>query len=305
MYDLIGDTHGHADALEQLLKKMGYTKKNGCYSHPGRQVIFLGDFLDRGPRIRELLGIVHPMLDSGAAVAVMGNHELNALAFHTPRPGVPGEFLRPHTPSNRCQHGATVEQLGAEELRFHLGWIRALPFWLDLEGLRVIHACWDERARRVVAAGLDSHGGVTDGFLHAACTPGGPLFAPTEVLLKGKEARLPEGVSFLDADGHERRSVRTRWYLAPGGHTYRTYALQTVEVPSDAPLEPEVVAAALPYPASEKPVFIGHYWLSSREPELLASNVACLDYSVAKDGFLCGYRWDGESVLDKAQFVRV
>ena len=86
MHDLIGDIHGHADALQQLLTKLGYAKHKGVYRHPDRQAIFLGDFIDRGPKIRETLEIVRPMIDSGTALAVMGNHELNALAFHTPDP---------------------------------------------------------------------------------------------------------------------------------------------------------------------------------------------------------------------------
>lgn len=60
MYDLIGDIHGHADALQQLLKKLGYYRQKGVYRHPDRQAIFLGDFIDRGPRIREMLEIVRP-----------------------------------------------------------------------------------------------------------------------------------------------------------------------------------------------------------------------------------------------------
>ena len=48
------------------------------------------------------------------------------------------------------------------------------------------------------------------------------------------------------------------------------------------------------YDASDKPCFIGHYWLSG-DPEPLAPNVACLDYSVAKNGKLVAYRWSGES----------
>jgi hypothetical protein len=65
------------------------------------------------------------------------------------------------------------------------------------------------------------------------------------------------------------------------------------------------VAAAEPYPATAKPVFFGHYWLSAERPERLAANVACLDYSVANGGFLCGYRWDGESTLIRESFVKV
>ena len=53
MYDLIGDIHGHADALQQLLGNLGYTQQKGGYRHPERRAIFLGDFIDRGPKIRE------------------------------------------------------------------------------------------------------------------------------------------------------------------------------------------------------------------------------------------------------------
>ena len=51
MYDLIGDIHGHAAELCQLLQQLGYAPDAlGTYRHPaGRQVIFVGDFIDRGP----------------------------------------------------------------------------------------------------------------------------------------------------------------------------------------------------------------------------------------------------------------
>ena len=52
-------------------------------------------------------------------------------------------------------------------------------------------------------------------------------------------------------------------------------------------------------------VLIGHYWLSPQKPEILAENVVCLDYSVAKGGFLCAYRWNGEQKLNNGHFVWV
>jgi predicted MPP superfamily phosphohydrolase len=94
MYDLIGDIHGHADELAQLLETLGYDKSRGVYRHSERKVIFLGDFIDRGPKIRQTLEIVRPMVEAGDALAVMGNHEFNALAYHTEDPDEPGKFLR-------------------------------------------------------------------------------------------------------------------------------------------------------------------------------------------------------------------
>jgi hypothetical protein len=121
--------------------------------------------------------------------------------------------------------------------------------------------------------------------------------------MKGKEGKLPDGASFQDKDGHVRTEIRTRWYLDPAGHTYRTYALQSDPISCDLSLDPAVIAAAAPYPTSAKPVFVGHYWLSAQQPRILAPNVACLDYSVAKDGFLCAYRWNGEQMLTNENFV--
>jgi hypothetical protein len=297
MYDLIGDIHGHADALLKLLKALGYARQKGVYRHPDRQAIFLGDFIDRGPQIRETLEIVRPMIDSGAALAVMGNHELNALAFHTPDPDKPGEHLRPHNEKNSHQHAETMRQVPAGELASYLAWFRTLPLWLELDGLRVVHACWDETRMAKIT------GPITDEFLYSACMPKKPLFEPVEAILKGKEATLPAGATFRDKDGHERTAARVKWYEAPHGHTYRTYAMVGEPVESDLPLPQEVIQAAAPYREDAKPVFVGHYWLKGPRPELLRRNIACVDWSVAKGGFLCAYRWDGERELDRGKFV--
>jgi hypothetical protein len=83
MFDIIGDVHGHADELEALLIKLGYQEINGAYNNPRRTVLFIGDYIDRGPKIRETLQIVKAMVDSNNAIALMGNHEYNALCFHS------------------------------------------------------------------------------------------------------------------------------------------------------------------------------------------------------------------------------
>jgi hypothetical protein len=305
MYDLIGDIHGHADELVQLLEKLGYRKEQGVYQHPERQVIFLGDFIDRGPKIRQVLEIVRPMVEEGRARAVMGNHELNALAFHTEDTNHAGTFLRKRTIKNIRQHGQTILQLNDKELEKALTWFRTLPMWLDLGDVRTVHACWDEQAISNISEAIKQYGGTTPSFLHSACKRGNPLFAAVEVVLKGKEGKLPSGATFQDKDGHVRTEIRTRWYLQPHGHTYRTYALQTDEIVCDIKLDDAVIAASAPYPASAKPVFVGHYWLSALRPEIMAENVACLDFSVAKGGHLCAYRWNGEQKLKNENFVWV
>lgn len=79
MFDQIGDIHGHAGALKRLLAKLGYSPEQRVYKHPDRRVIFLGDFIDRGPMIRKTPEIVRLVFNSGPALAVMGKHERSAL----------------------------------------------------------------------------------------------------------------------------------------------------------------------------------------------------------------------------------
>jgi hypothetical protein len=243
------------------------------------------------------------MIEEGHAFAVLGNHELNALAFHTEDPNKPGESMRRRTPKHVGQLRKTIEQLNSDELKFYLEWFRTLPLFLDLGEVRAVHACWDGRKIESIEQALAAHGGITASFLQAAYDKQNALFAPVDVVLKGKDALLPEGVSIRDKDGGRRTEISTRWYLSPAGHTFRTYALQTEQIDCEWALPQDVIDDAVPYAAWEKPVFVGHYWLSAPRPEILAENVACLDYSVAKGGFLCAYRHSGEQKLRDEKFV--
>ncbi len=304
MFDIIGDIHGHADELIVLLSELGYVERDGVYRHSDRRVIFLGDFVDRGPKIRQTLEIVRGMVETNAALTVMGNHELNAMAFHAPHPDGVGEYLRPHTAKNEKQHEQTLLQLSEAQLSDALAWFRSLPMWLELEGIRTVHACWDDTAIAQIEGHLQQSGGLTDEILASACLPGQPLFTSVEAILKGKEMKLPSGYSFRDKDGHERTKTRTRWFLDASGHTFGSYAM-TDELCCDIPLSDDIRESARPYNVTEKPVFLGHYWLKEATPKRLAQNVACVDYSVAKGGFLCAYRWNGEQELLDDNFVYV
>ncbi|WP_245574772.1 metallophosphoesterase [Gaetbulibacter saemankumensis] len=108
MIDLIGDIHGQADKLEELLLKLDYKKRDGVYSHTNRKVLFVGDYIDRGPKIRETLQIVKSMVDCGNAIALMGNHEYNALCFHFQE--TESGHLRKHLIKNIIQHYETQKQ---------------------------------------------------------------------------------------------------------------------------------------------------------------------------------------------------
>ncbi|MEZ6126013.1 MAG: metallophosphoesterase [Planctomycetaceae bacterium] len=303
MYDIIGDIHGHADELVELLSQLGYREDRDSFRHPHRKVVFCGDFIDRGPQIPEAVRIARSMVLHDAALAVMGNHEFNALAYHTEDPENPGQFLRPHDAHNQRQHASTVNQFQRSDLQHALNWFQTLPVALDLGNLRIVHACWSPADLQSINAALVEFGGMTDEFLKSAMTRNSDLFNSVECVLKGPELALPTGVTVTDKEGNVRKRVRIRWFDSPVQRSWSEYAL-----PSKNDLPPSYVpkmAAAVPYTADQPPVFFGHYWLPDDQPCPLKHNVACLDYSIAKGGFLTAYRFDGEQILLPEKFVTV
>ena len=298
-YDLIGDIHGYAGNLYLLLGLLGYDNRQGPFKHPkGRKVIFLGDYIDRGPEIRETLQIVKGMVDSGNALAIMGNHEFNALAYHTP--DGKGGYLRPHTEEKMAQHSATLEQIvqkDPEEWAMWLEWFSRLPLFLDLGDLRAVHAAWDDQAIEAFK-GIECLNGE---ILLEMATKKTPLNKFKEIVLNGQELDLPEGYVFSDKTGFSRKQIRTRWWMPMAGKTYRDVVFPDCDTVPRIPI-PDLKDQAS-YASDAPPVFIGHYWLpdgSSIEP--LEPNIACLDYSVAKGGGLTAYAWDGESALSADKF---
>ena len=79
-FDIIGDVHGCADELVELLRTLGYVERQGVWSHPsGRKAVFLGDLVDRGPRVPDVLQLVMRMVAAGHALAVPGNHDMKLM----------------------------------------------------------------------------------------------------------------------------------------------------------------------------------------------------------------------------------
>ena len=76
-FDIIGDVHGcHAELLS-LLDRLGYDTAADPIAHPeGRRAVFLGDLVDRGPGVCEVLDIAMSMVAAGSALCVAGNHEV-------------------------------------------------------------------------------------------------------------------------------------------------------------------------------------------------------------------------------------
>lgn len=88
-FDIIGDVHGCFAELVELLRRLGYevnrldgeavTAPFAAHHPDGRKALFLGDLVDRGPRIPDVLKLVMSMVESNSAICVPGNHDVKLL----------------------------------------------------------------------------------------------------------------------------------------------------------------------------------------------------------------------------------
>lgn len=285
--DFIGDIHGHADELKALLIDLGYNKTNGFYSHPeGRKVIFVGDFIDRGPQIIETLEVVKAMCDNGTAKAVMGNHEYNAILFHT-KNEKSGNYYRKHGEKEIHQHHKTLEEFKdkTEEWNEYIEWFKTLPLFIETENYRVVHAYWN---RNHVEFIKNNPIHWNDEWLEKVTKKGSKEYQVVEDLLKGKEYEVTDGHHFYDADNVKRNHCRIKWWYSTTG--FLTHDEYLIDCPTSLKgIEFIGIIEEIP---TDKPIFFGHYWLKDDNPEISNSNAICLDYSVAKNGHLASYSLD-------------
>ena len=307
-YDVIGDVHGHADKLEGLLRKMDYELIDGTWQHPERKAIFVGDLIDRGPRQVDSVMIAKRMVEGGHAYIVMGNHEFNAIAYATPHPNKPGDFLRTHWGKlgrkNRKQHKAFLTAVGKYSVRHKelITWFKTIPLWLEIDGLRIIHACWDLKSMEGLKSKLGPNQTVTDELMVTMSTKGHQDYHDLEILIKGPEIEMPDGFKYKDKDEIVRSSARYAWW-DPQASTFDVAA----RIPDnckavDGTPFPQLPAVPIPSGNPEPygdtiPLFFGHYWCTD-EDEIISDHAMCVDYSAGKGGPLKAYRWNGESKLD-------
>ncbi len=140
-FDIIGDVHGCADELVRLLRRLGYRQPSPrhAFRHPaGRRAVFVGDLVDRGPRVVQAARIAMRMVEGKSALCVPGNHELEFLSFLEAGVRPPGAGTRSSLRQVRTLRPA-ARRLFIEQFR---GFVGRLPAHLVLDrgGLAVAHA---------------------------------------------------------------------------------------------------------------------------------------------------------------------
>ena len=147
---VVGDIHGRADLLDRMLALIAAEPETAT-----ARLIFVGDYIDRGPDSAKVLLRLQEMTTAGRAVCLMGNHERMLLDV-IDRPEEAGQrWLLNGGDATLTSLGAGGRLVGDTEaarmaalagrLRAALppgieDWLRALPLWWQDQGLAVVHA---------------------------------------------------------------------------------------------------------------------------------------------------------------------
>jgi protein phosphatase len=144
-FDIIGDVHGCADELGDLLRALGYlASADGVWRHPeGRRAVFVGDLVDRGPGVIAVARLAMAMVAAGEAFCAPGNHDIKLMR------ALEGRHVY-------VAHGLqeSLDQIAALPMderdqfkRDFVSFIRQIPpyLWLDGGALVVAHAGLPER----------------------------------------------------------------------------------------------------------------------------------------------------------------
>lgn len=295
--DVIGDVHGEADALSDLLARLGYDAQGG---HPERRrLVFVGDLIDRGPDSPAVLRRVASLVEAGRAQCITGNHELNALR-NDPDKQRPGEGWW-YGRADADYDSVPVDP--DEKARRFLPFLSSLPIALENTHLRVVHACWHEESieqmqressvidafrrhdregrarlasqRRAAAAELD-RAGVSLHDEHAVIPPlplrseydeSNQMSNPVRILTSGVEQSTGRKPVFLS--GKWRLVERVPWWQRYAGETPVVFGHYWRRYDADTPAPAEKKASDL---------------FDTDPPDTWLGNTVCIDYSV-------GYRF--------------
>lgn len=138
--DIIGDVHGEIEALDALLRELGYDERG---RHPeSRTLVFVGDLCDRGPDSISVIQRMQAWVAAGRAQCVLGNHEVNLLRDEA-REGNGWFFEEEGHPDTGDARFAGCQRADAEIRADIIHFLLSLPLVLERDDLRIVHACPD------------------------------------------------------------------------------------------------------------------------------------------------------------------
>ena len=296
--DFIGDIHGCYRQLINLLKELGYQKKQNrnFYYHPkGRKIFFLGDIIDRGEDIFGCYSVVREMVENSQAKVILGNHEFNYLTYFLS--SVEGEFTHHRTGENLAK---TYEQFSQKNCHAEfINWAYTLPILMETERWRVVHACWDKIAinelekellpKQLVCKEKNNY----QIFINQKWLQGIYLL---------KKKKIQKAIKILlsaPSISYAKKKIRVKWWLNPQqkiDYKNRLFShpdLKNQSIKIDNKMQKNILKKTCRYSLTEKLLFIGHYWFNGAVRPI-QENLACLDYSAIHGGKLVAYRYDSQ-----------
>jgi serine/threonine protein phosphatase 1 len=159
----VGDIHGRADLMRSLLQHIEDDAARTS-SAPNKQLIFLGDYIDRGPDSRGVVELLLSGLPEGfTAHYLKGNHEDILLKF-LGDPSQLDHWLMNKGETTMQSYGVDIEglyRMDATPETWRKAFVTALPdsHWRFYRGLKLCHVIGDYA------------------FVHAGVRPGVALFA--------------------------------------------------------------------------------------------------------------------------------
>lgn len=304
MYDIIGDVHGYATLLKKLLLQIGYTKTEKGYAHPSRKAIFVGDFVNRGPEIRKAVRIIRRMVENGNAMAILGNHEINAITYYLKdKDGTP---LIKSAEKNFLSLYKTIDQFSAyaDEWKSHRDWMLNLPLYLDLGEIRIVHACWSDEAIETIKLAESEGKSRKSIFRKAYKKTKSPVGKSVFILTKGIDYKMPGDLKLINNKGISPRSFRMRWWEDAQGKSFEEMSFESKFVLPAYEIPVQLLPQNKPYAENEPIVFFGHY-CRHQGPHVIKPNLCCVDSCVAGTKILTAYQWNGENVLDPNNLVYI
>lgn len=304
MYDIIGDIHGYASLLKKLLKQLGYQRSGGSYAHPERKAVFVGDFTNRGPEIRLTMQIIRQMVDNGAAYAILGNHEISNLLFH-----LKNELKQPLLRELGKRYFSVSQTENEfrpykEEWKEYRQWMRSLPLFLELDGLRVIHAYWSDRNVAILKKGLPDGRMPKQVLRDLVLQSQSPLSQAILQSTRGIHLVLPSDLKIYDHRNRNHRFFRIKWWESPYGLSFHDFSFESKFHLPRYTIPPEFYPDYEVYPEDAPHVFFGHY-CRGKGPHIIRGNVCCVDACVTTRFKLAAYRWNGEKSLSEDNLVMV
>ena len=139
---VIGDIHGQLRKLVNLLQEAGIVNNSHSWVAGNATLLFMGDFIDRGPDGIPVIDLVMRLQSEAASTggrveSLLGNHEMLILAayrFGRRSTGLGSNFL-----SRWKQNGGNRKDLASLTSR-HLAWLSNLPAMALVDDYLFVHA---------------------------------------------------------------------------------------------------------------------------------------------------------------------